>query len=141
MSINKMKIKEKFSRSKDYISLINKILESSEDDFIRNFEHQVIAERSFEVLTQIMLDICTHIIAMSQTTSPTSYSDCMTKLGKINILNEERSLKYSTLIKMRNVIVHQYDTINLSMLYESLSDLLIDFDNFKKEILEWLEKN
>lgn len=141
MSINKMKIKEKFSRSKDYISLINKILESSEDDFIRNFENQVIAERSFEVLTQIMLDICTHIIAMSQTTSPTSYSDCMTKLGKINILNEERSLKYSTLIKMRNVIVHQYDTINLSMLYESLSDLLIDFDNFKKEILEWLEKN
>lgn len=88
-----------------------------------------------------MLDICTHIIAMSQTTSPASYVDSMTKLGNIHILNKERSHKYSTLIKMRNVIVHQYDTINLSMLYESLSELLIDFGNFKKEILEWIEKN
>ena len=121
--------------------MIQDILKSSENEFKNNFESQVKAERSFEVLTQIMLDICTHIIAMSQTASPTSYSDCMIKLGKINVLNEKKAQNYSKLIKMRNIIIHQYDTIDLSILYGSLKDLLSDFDQFKVEILYWIENN
>lgn len=141
MVIDNIKIKSKFNKAKDYISLVKRILGTPFDDFLENFENQVLAERSFEVLTQIMLDICTHIIAVSEVSAPSSYSDCMIKLGSLKILDDKDSLNYSQLIKMRNIIVHQYDTLNYSMLYEGLSELLKGFNSFQKKILAWLEKN
>lgn len=141
MVINDIKIKQKFNMAKDYITLINSILELSLEEYLDNFENQVLAERSFEVLTQIILDVCTHIIAMSGISAPSSYSDCIIKLASLKILENDESIKYSKLIGMRNIIVHQYNTINHSLLYESLSILLHDFNNFQFKILKWLEKN
>ena len=77
MEINKLKIKDKFKKSKDYIVLIENIFKQDLDSFLVSFDNQVKAERSFEVLTQIMLDICTHIVASSDISPPTSYADCM----------------------------------------------------------------
>jgi uncharacterized protein YutE (UPF0331/DUF86 family) len=86
-----------------------------------------------------MLDICTHIISMSQISPPKSYADCMVKLGEMNIFETEQSRKFSNLIKMRNIIVHQYDSIDHSILYESLETLISDFKEFQDKILKWLD--
>ena len=139
MNINKIRIKDKFNQSKGYISLIETILKSSMDDFISNFDNQVKAERSFEVITQIMLDVCTHIISVSQTTPPTSYSDCMIKLSTLGILNSDKSKNLSNLVKLRNIIVHQYDAIDNGLLYVSLKELLTDFKEFQVTILNWIQ--
>ena len=57
MEINKLKIKDKFKKSKDYIVLIENIFKQDLDSFLVSFDNQVKSERSFEVLSIIMIDI------------------------------------------------------------------------------------
>lgn len=140
MTVDDLRIKEKLNKSKDYLALLETIISSSKEEFSNDFENQIKAERCFEVLSQIMLDICTYIIATNKIATPTSYSNCMLKLGQSGILNLKKSEEYSKLIKMRILIVHQYDKIDYFLLFESLKTLISDFNDFQEEILLWVEK-
>ncbi len=140
MPLNHILIKEKYDHAKKYLVILRKILTNSTDVFISNFELQLEGERIFEVITQIILDICTHIVANSDVETPKSYSDCMQALNSLNILTKEKTERNISLIKMRNLIVHQYGIIDYEMLYQSLGTLERDFTSFKKDILRWIGK-
>ncbi len=43
------------------------------------------------------------------------------------------------MVKMRNIVVHQYGFINYDLLFEGLKEIREDFPQFQKEIFEWLE--
>ena len=44
------------------------------------------------------------------------------------------------MIGLRNLLVHDYASINLNLVYEFLQKKLPDFENFIKHIAKWLEK-
>jgi len=140
MAVNADFLKEKLAYSKKYIERLRRIIEISEKIFLDDFSLQLESERIFEVISQIMLDICTHIIAHSSETPPSSYSDCMNKLVDVGVMKEDESNNFINIIKMRNLLVHQYGIINLEMLFASLKMLDSDFVKFKEIILSWIEK-
>jgi len=140
MTVNSDFLKEKLVYSKKYIERLRRIIEIPKKEFLEDFSLQLQSERIFEVISQLMLDICTHIIAHSSETPPSSYSDCMKKLVDVGIIKEEESNNFINIIKMRNLLVHQYGTINLEILYASLKKLDSDFEKFKEIILSWIKK-
>jgi uncharacterized protein YutE (UPF0331/DUF86 family) len=140
MAVNSDFLKEKLVYSKKYIERLKRIIEISEKEFLDDFSLQLESERIFEVISQLMLDICTHIIAHSSETPPSTYSDCMNKLVDIGVIKEEDSNNFINIIKMRNLLVHQYGIINLEILFTSLKMLDSDFEKFKATILSWMKK-
>ncbi len=101
---------------------------------------QLKAERLFGVLSQIILDVCTHIVAHFNVQAPQSYIDCMNRLSELGILPQEKISTFSSLIKMRNLIVPQYGDIDDSVLFNALKMLLEDFKEYQTIILTWLEE-
>ncbi|MHA1348046.1 MAG: type VII toxin-antitoxin system HepT family RNase toxin [Candidatus Heimdallarchaeaceae archaeon] len=140
MTVNPDFLKEKLVYSKKYIERLKRIIKIPKKEFLEDFSLQLQSERIFEVISQLMLDICTHIVAHSSETPPSSYSDCMNKLVNVGIIKEEESNNFINIIKMRNLLVHQYGTINLEILYASLNRLDSDFGKFKEIILSWIKK-
>ncbi len=140
MAINSDFLKEKFAYSKKYIERLRSIIVISEKIFLDDFSLQLESERIFEVLSQLMLDICTHIIAHSSETPPSTYSDCMRKLVDVGVINEEESINFIKIVKMRNLLIHQYGTIDQGMLFTALKMLETDFLQFKNSVLSWIEK-
>ena len=104
-------LREKFLFSKKYWSKLEEIISKSSDDLDRDLDLQLMAERIFEILSQIILDICTHIIAHLKESPPQTYADCMKKLGNLGILSSQTAEKATSLAKMRNIVVHQYGKI------------------------------
>ena len=139
MTVNSEYIKEKLAYSKKYLERLKRITEISKEAFLDNFSLQLESERIFEVISQLMLDICTHIIAHSSESPPSTYSECMKKLVGIGVFNEDDSLKFIKIVKMRNLLVHQYSTIDQEMLFAALKTLISDFLHFKNKILSWVE--
>ena len=140
MAINSDFLKEKLVYSKKYLERLRRITEISEEAFLDDFSLQLESERIFEVISQLMLDICTHIIAHSSETPPSTYSECMKKLVGVGVINEDDSPKFIKIVKMRNLLVHQYSVIDQGMLYAALKMLVTDFIHFKNKILSWVEK-
>ena len=138
MPINHSYINEKLASSKKYLETLKSIQEIPKFDFLENFPAQLQAERLFEILTLIMLDICTHIVANSTELPPESYSDCIIALARLNVITSDDSEKFVKIIKMRNIIVHQYGKVDLELLYNGIQMLDKDFRKFKEEITKWL---
>jgi uncharacterized protein YutE (UPF0331/DUF86 family) len=138
MNINFGRIREKFLQSKKYWIKLNTIIAKSPEEVEKDLDLQLISERIFEILSQIVLDICTHIISQSEESAPQNYSDCIKKLGKIGIIEQETSVKLISLIKMRNIVVHQYGDIDYNLLLQGLKDLHHDYIQFENEILSWI---
>jgi uncharacterized protein YutE (UPF0331/DUF86 family) len=44
------------------------------------------------------------------------------------------------MISLRNLLVHDYASVNLDLIYEFLRTKLADFEKFTKYIARWLEK-
>ena len=132
-------LREKFLFSKKYWSKLEEIISKSSDDLDRDLDLQLMAERIFEILSQIILDICTHIIAHLKESPPQTYADCMKKLGNLGILSSQTAEKATSLAKMRNIVVHQYGKINYKLLFEGLRELHQDFPQLQNEVLTWIE--
>lgn len=141
MPINTIKIQEKLNSATIYINVLKKLNKLTITEFESDFESQLQAERIFEVLSQIILDVCTHIVSNTVNKPPNTYSECINKLVDLKILNKEHLMTFTNIIKMRNVIVHQYSSINLEYVFTALSSLIKDFKLFRNIILNWIEKN
>ena len=139
--INPTWIREKLLSSKKYWSKLKEIISKTPEDLEKDLDLQLKAERIFEILSQILLDICTHIIARTNEPPPKTYSDCMKKLGEFGIITPRTAEKITQLVKMRNFIVHQYGKINYQFLFKGLCDLNEDFPQFQEEILKWVDTN
>ncbi len=88
---------------------------------------------------QIIIDICTHIVA-SLDQAPQTYSGCMEVLKNKGILDLELSNNLIDAVKMRNLIVHQYEVIDYERLFSLISKLITDSEAYKNSILDWIKK-
>ena len=133
-------IKEKFIFTNKYINKVYNIVENTTiEEFKRNTDNQIIAERSFEVICVSIIDVCT-LIMSSQSVLPGSYAECIDILGEKEIISIPLAQRLADAVRMRNFIVHQYEKIDYELLYNSLSILLNDFNLFKEEISAWLDQ-
>jgi len=132
-------VREKFLSSKKYWSKLNELISKTSDDLESDLDLQLTAERIFEILIQIILDICTHIIANVKESPPQTYAECMKKLSNIGVISEQTGELAISLVKMRNIVVHQYGKINYSLLFEGLKELSEGFPIYQDEVLKWIE--
>ena len=139
IKIDNFWIREKLLSSKKYWSKLNEVVSKTSEDLETDIDLQLKAERIFEILSQILLGICTHIIAHTKEPPPQTYSDCMQKLGNLGAISAQTAEKAISLIKMRNIVVHQYGNINYRLLFEGLCELHEYFPQFQEEILIWID--
>jgi uncharacterized protein YutE (UPF0331/DUF86 family) len=57
-------------------------------------------------------------------------------LGKNNIISSELSQKLIKMVGFRNIAVHAYDNLEMSILESILNNHLQDFENFYIEVLK-----
>ncbi|HEY0087693.1 MAG TPA: HepT-like ribonuclease domain-containing protein [Candidatus Lokiarchaeia archaeon] len=136
--INTTRLREKFLFSKKYMSKLNDIILEPSENLKTDLDLQLKAERIFEILSHIILDTCTHIIAHSKEPPPETYADCIKKLERIGIISAHTTEKVISLVKMRNIVVHQYGKINYDLLFKGLSELHQYFPQYQNEILIWI---
>jgi uncharacterized protein YutE (UPF0331/DUF86 family) len=61
-------------------------------------------------------------------------------LEKAGILTSRTCQNMKKAVGFRNVAVHDYCSINWDIVYTVSIDHLVDFKNFAKEIMDWLQE-
>lgn len=80
------------------------------------------------------------IISSLQLKRPEVYRDIPTILAENHIISEDLAEKLSQMIGFRNILVHNYATVDLPLEYRFLQTRLDDFEDFIKQIADWLKK-
>lgn len=124
----------------DFIELELKDLEEYEgldfDTYSRNRKTRRDVERISENIANATLDIGKVILAGEEIELPETYRDIFKKLVQIQIVSDELSESLSDLVRLRNILAHQY----LDIKWEMINDFIIHGRNNVKGFLTLVKK-
>ena len=69
---------------------------------------------------------------------PTGYADTFEVLQEAKVINKRLGDTMERMAKFRNIVVHQYEKIDPVIVVSILRKNLIDFEKYKKAIIDYL---
>ncbi len=116
------------------LTRIEQRLPINEDEFLLDYDAQDVVVLNISRAVQLSVDIATHMLSSGNESVPKSMADSFTKLHRQGVISELIAEKMKKSVGYRNVAVHSYDDIDLSITYAIAKDHLQDFREFIKEI-------
>lgn len=111
----------------------------SREEYLKNPDLRDIVERRFEKAVQACLDIASHMVAAEGFREPENYGDLFRVLEEEGVLSPETSGYMVEMAGFRNVLAHEYSSINDEIVYSHLHDL-DGFRRFAEEIQGFVEE-
>ncbi len=126
-------IQRKFTLlDKHLLELQNHLKDVSFATFKNDWALRCMAERSLQVMVEIVIDIAERIIAIENAGPAATSTEAIAKLETLGIIKSADA--YSNMIKFRNIIVHQYEEIDPEIVYNIAKNQLGSFRMFRDEI-------
>lgn len=97
-----------------------------------DWKTQRIVERTLQMMIELCADISGHVISDSGWSTPETYAEIFRVLGEHGVLTPEQTAVMIKMAKFRNIVVHQYETVDAEIVVLILSKHLDDFEKFSK---------
>ncbi len=121
-------------------SLLEEYKEMLYEEFVSDLSIYELAIRHLQVAVQACMDIGTHIAAVKNFGDPSQASQVFTVLARSKVIGKDLAERLNKAGGTRNIIVHDYLDIDLSIIYDIIQNNLPDFEQFIYEIGEYLKK-
>lgn len=141
--INETFVRRKIALIQDEFSNLEKLSKYSFDEIVSDFIKQAALERILEKIIMRAIDINQHIIAElsnKDTIAPKDYKETFLRLVNFKIYPADFAEQIGKSVGARNVLVHDYDKVDYSIIYSSVKDCLKDYHQYCQYILDFLEK-
>ena len=97
------------------------------------------AERLLQELIEAAIDINTHLIVELGGTVPDTYYETFLKLESLKVLSRELSQGLAPSAGLRNRLVHEYDTIDDSVVYDSVGQATKLYTEYIRAVKEYID--
>jgi len=98
-----------------------------------------IVERNLEVAAQCCIDISHRIISLEHSRKPTDYQDAILCMGELGVLPSDFAHRLAPLAGFRNILVHEYVTVDWNLVYQHLHELE-DLEQFAHLVSDWMKQ-
>lgn len=134
-------VHQKLNKLTENLNQLKKIEEYSFAEYQENFFIRRTAERLLQLIVEIATDINGHIIVEEMQSAPDSYYKSFIKLGEARVINKDLSEELAPSAGLRNRLVHEYDEIKDEIIYESITEAIVQYEQYVKEVNEYLKSN
>ena len=110
------------------------------DEFRTDLDAQDIVSLNLQRAIQLCVDIAARIAAEADIEPAFSMAEGFESLEQTGILTSQTCQNMKKAVGFRNVAVHDYCSINWDIVYTVSVDHLVDFKNFAREIMDWLQR-
>lgn len=132
-------IGEKLSRLREYTRYLGELRDLPLETFLTDFRTRGAAERYLQLAIESILDIGSEIISSLHLPRPERYRDIPKILADAEIIPRKLSDEVAEMIGFRNLLVHDYATIDKKLEHRFLQERLPDFDAYMARIARWLK--
>ena len=136
--VDKLLIGRKIAQIDTYLKQIGEFSRISPVQYKNNWKTQRIVERTLHILIEVCIDIANHIISDQDMRVPTGYADTFKVLMEGKVIGKKLCETLQNMAKFRNIVVHQYETIDSTIVVSILHRNLRDFEKYKKAIIKYL---
>jgi uncharacterized protein YutE (UPF0331/DUF86 family) len=96
--------------------------------------------RLLQTAIQHVLDVGAHVLAGSSLEVPDEYKQIILKMGQHRILPYDFAQRIAPMAGFRNVVVHEYLTVDPDLVYRHLQHGLDDFEQFIDHVYGYLQR-
>jgi len=132
-------IATKLSKLRRYQRFLKELQATSIEAFATDFKIRGAVERYLQVSVECVIDVGNEIISSLQLQRPERYRDIPHILAEARVIPKTFAERVASMIGFRNLLVHDYASVNLNLVYEFLQTRLPDFDVFTMYIGKWLK--
>lgn len=133
-------IRQKISRAEDYLNEVEEFLKENNEVIGSDIKSRYSLERVFLLLVEELIDINNHFIRMLDAKPIDDLKSSFTALGDMGVLPADFAKKIDPLAGVRNILVHQYEKLDLQLFLKNLRKNIGDFQAYFRHILAFLEK-
>ena len=109
------------------------------EEFAEDFQAVDASLYELQTMLEAISDIAMHVVTGANLGSPNSRPEAIEMLAKHAIIPQELAEKVSQAVRMRNIIVHHYPSVNLHTIYDVIQNDLGDIVDFCAEIVNYLD--
>ncbi|MGJ7035951.1 type VII toxin-antitoxin system HepT family RNase toxin [Anoxybacillus eryuanensis] len=102
---------------------------------LENYTKQDSIVLNLQLACEASIDLAMHIVAQKKLGLPQTSRDAFTLLEQHGIISSSLSQKMKAMVGFRNIAVHDYQELNLTILQKILDNHLTDFTEFTKAIV------
>ena len=140
--VDRQLIDKKTSLIKEYINfLIQKRSTISEESLKNNFSLMLEVAYALQTIIQACIDLCTHLASDEEWELPNNAAHAFKIALRHKVITEKVCKELENAVKLRNVIVHQYDELDGAVLEDVVQNKLTIFSGFITEVNQWLKSN
>lgn len=121
-----------------YLDNLKRFEQINLDDYLINFDNQLIIERILQLITQAAIDINEHILSKLNPGKSETNFNAFIALGKYGVISPELAQQIAPSSGLRNRLVHEYDDIDPQKVFESISFALQQYPLYVRQINSYL---
>lgn len=138
--VDKALVMRKIAELELYLGQIREFADIGLEEYQAEWKSQRVVERTLQMMIETCADIANHIIADTNMRPPTGYADTFRVLFENRIISAELFSVMEKMAKFRNIVVHQYESVDAEIVILVLRKHLADFVTFKDAILSFLTR-
>ncbi|HHT9134082.1 MAG TPA: type VII toxin-antitoxin system HepT family RNase toxin [Candidatus Avalokitesvara rifleensis] len=128
--VNRPIVLKKISRSRHSISRLRDKGNVTIERFKNDLDVQDIVLHNFQLAIQGCIDIGSHIISDEGWGVAGSINEIFHILHDKGVINGDSAEKMASMVGFRNILIHEYEDINLDIVYNILHRHLDDIDEY-----------
>lgn len=130
-------VENKISAVKKYLGIVGGYKKYSQQEIESNLDLKGALERYLYLTVQATIDLADALVSYKQFRKPTSMSESFDILNEEGIILKELTEKMVKMTGFRNIIAHDYEKIDYSIVYDVLQNGFGDVEKFV-EVVEKL---
>lgn len=124
----------------EYGKILKELQRTPKSEFIADYHVYGLAERYLQLSIECLFDIGRLIIAGLGLQKPNRHQEIIEILWEAEVVSTDLASRLQGIAGFRNILVHNYLKIDHNLVYENLQKGVTDFEDFAREIAEFLQK-
>jgi len=108
--------------------------------YLESHIDEVLAERYLERIIGRMIDINYHLLTESGHHPPPDYHASFARLEEIRVLDREFASRIARCAGLRNRIVHEYNDLDPSKVFDALQDAMRDIPQYLRKVNDFIAR-
>jgi uncharacterized protein YutE (UPF0331/DUF86 family) len=123
-------IENRISAARKYLGILDRYRKFRQEEIENNVDLRGAVERYLYLALQATIDLAEAVIAYKGLRKPSTLSESFHILNEAGVISPELTRNLVRMTGFRNVIAHDYDSLNYDIVYDVLLNKMKDIDEF-----------
>ncbi|MBI4276414.1 DUF86 domain-containing protein [Candidatus Uhrbacteria bacterium] len=125
----------------EYLAHLGELRSIDKQDFLKEYRAYGTAEHYLHLSIEVLLDVARLLTIVYQLPRPEDPSAAFHIVHERGILNDDLLTALAGVNSFRNILIHEYETVEMERVYQYLQENLNQFTEFKHQVLRFLKEH